>query len=345
MYKINVDELEGNEVLAYHILSNNGTELMSKGTIIKKEYIKKLKELEIKYIYITDEENVDWGTDEKICKEAKEHVKNILETHIYKNTSDIEKMCEIADEIILDIMNEEKIAEQIVSIRRKGGDLYSHSVNVCALATLLGIKNDCNEEQLKEIARGALLHDIGLRYISSEYEDIDIEDMTLAERHEFKKHPIYGYDSVKDADWLGDIARAIILMHHETMDGKGYPMGYKRTELDKYVQIVSACDTFDEMITGIGYKKRKNYEAIEYIRDNIITKYNRYYVNQLLSFAAMYPVGTSVILSDGSNGIVKEQNKGYIDRPIVSILDENNDIVNQVDLTEKLTLFIEQVKI
>ena len=52
---ISVDSVTGNELLAKDIIGNSELVLMTEGTVIKKEYIKRLKELNIEYIYVEDE--------------------------------------------------------------------------------------------------------------------------------------------------------------------------------------------------------------------------------------------------------------------------------------------------
>ena len=54
MRLVKVNELKGNEKLAKHIVTSLGTELMAKGTRIKPEYIQKLVELEIEYVFIDE---------------------------------------------------------------------------------------------------------------------------------------------------------------------------------------------------------------------------------------------------------------------------------------------------
>lgn len=341
MIERNVNELKENEVLARHILTETGSELIAAGTVLKTEYIDKLKELGITFVYIEEKSKSDF--EEEVGEKTKEEVKNILETHVYKNSSDLSAICEVADKIIEEVINEEKIIEQIASVKRIRSDLYSHSVNVCAMASVLALKNGLEDNKVKEIARGSLLHDIGLRYVTVEYENNDVENCGGIGTLEYKKHTIYGYDAVKQAMWLGDTAKDIILFHHERLDGKGFPLKLKKKQIKNEVQIFSVCDAFDEMICGIGCEKKKNYEAIEYMRDYSNIKFNAKYVEQLMNIAAMYPCGTNVLLSTGQRGIVKSQNKGYIDRPVVNIIDENKNILSVIDMVKNLTVFIEEV--
>lgn len=352
MRLVGVDELKGNEKLGKHIVSSFGTELMAKGTVLKLDYIPKLKELGIEYVFIDDSLylNIDFEKDspgiikDKVKEESRALVKNVLEKHVYNNSGDLEKLCQAADNIIQDITSEEEIMERVANIRRDGTDIYSHSINVCALATLLALKNNLDEDTVRELAKGCILHDIGLRYVVANYEDMDIEQLEPKERSEFKKHVIYGYDAVKDQPWISNTAKDIILFHHERNDGSGYPYKNNGDALSDVVKMVEVCDTFDSMINGIGYKQMKVHQVVEYIRDHSYTAFESKYAEQLLTMVAMYPVGTKVITSENQIGVVVKQNKKSIDRPVIKIIadSEGRPVMEEEikDMTECLTMFI-----
>ena len=352
MKLVNVCDLKGNEKLAKHILTESGTELMAKGTIIKSEYIDRLVQLGIEKVFIDDSiffdidfTNEDKGfIKEQVKEESRAIVKDVLEKHVYKNTSELVKLCATADNIINDITSEEQVMERVVNIRKEGTDIYVHSINVCAMATLIALKNNFIRDTVREIAKGCLLHDIGLRYIVVPYENIDMDQLDSKERSEFRKHVILGYDALKNEKWLGQVAKDIILFHHERNDGTGYPFKNNGNALSDAVKIVEVCDTFDCLLNGIGCKQMKVHEVVEYIRFHSLMSFEEKYATQLLKMVAMYPIGTKVVTSDNEIGVVVKQNKQCIDRPVLKIItDENGKAVeNEVikDMTVHLTMFI-----
>lgn len=352
MRLVKVNELKGNEKLAKHIVTSLGTELMAKGTRIKPEYIQKLVELEIEYVFIDESLllDIDFENDspgiirEKVKEESHTLVKNVLEKHIYKNTSDLEKLCYAADIIIEDITSERNMIEKIANLRKESTDIYSHSINVCALATVIALKNGFEMDVVKEIAKGCLLHDLGLRYIVVPYENIDIDELNKKEKSDYRKHVILGYDAIKNLDWVSKTASDIVLFHHERNDGSGYPYKNHGEQLDDTVKIVEVCDAFDSMINGIGYKAMKVHHVVEYIKAKSLTAFDNTYANQLLSMVAMYPIGTKVVTSDGELGIVISQNKECIDRPVIKIIGKTDGrpVEDEIikDMTKCLTMFI-----
>ena len=352
MKLVKVSDLKGNEKLAKHILTESGTELMAKGSIIKPEYIDRLVQLGIEQVLIDDSLffNIDFSNEDKgfikeqVKEESRAIVKDILEKHVYKNTSELVKLCAAADNIINDITSEDQVMERIINIRKEGTDIYAHSINVCAMATLIALKNNFVRDTIREIAKGCILHDIGLRYIVVPYENVDMDQLDAKERSEFRKHVILGYDALKDENWLGQVAKDIILFHHERNDGTGYPFKNNGNALSDAVKIVEVCDTFDCLLNGIGCKQMKVHEVVEYIRFHSLMSFDEKYATQLLRMVAMYPIGTKVITSDNEIGVVIKQNKQCIDRPVLKIITDKDGkpVEDEVikDMTVHLTMFI-----
>ena len=134
------------------------------------------------------------------------------------------------------------------------------------------------------------------------------------------------------------------LLHHEQVDGEGFPFKQKGDKLKSEVKIVSICDDYDSLISGIGNKKIKVYQAIEYIRVNAGKKYDSTIAAKFLETIAWYPVGIKVVLNDGDVGIVIRQNKDSTDRPVIKMLTHADgseyNPQTEIDLLKKLTLFV-----
>lgn len=352
MISIKVKDLKGHEILAKHIVTDSGLELIAAGIRLKKEYVNRLKELNIDEVYIEEssvakrEESFDL-LKEVVKDDSKEIVKKVLEKHIFKNTDDLTELFKVADDIISNAISDENILTSVTNIRQSAGDLYTHSVNVCALSTVLALKKGFKREVVSDIAKGCLLHDIGLRCIVIPYENQDIDKLPIKNQIELKKHVVYGYDSIENVDWLSDLSKNIVLLHHERNDGSGYPFKNCGTSIRDEIKIVSVCDVFESLVSGIGYNQHKVHEAIEYIKQMSEQALDKEYVDTLLKMIAMYPVGTKVKTNEGEIGVVIKQNRTEIDRPIIQILKDRdgNDLKNELikDMMKILTIFITEV--
>ena len=271
-------------------------------------------------------------------------IKDVLEKHIYRHNSDLKVIGEQAEKIIESVIEEPEVITNITEMRNISTDMYTHCINVCALSTIMALRLKMSEKQVRNISIGAILHDIGLRYIKVPYMNTNETYMNVKDALEYKKHTIFGYSSLQDEGWIPDIAKEIILLHHERIDGKGYPFQHTGDKIKTEVKLVSLCDDFESLISGVGSTKLKIYEAIEYIKANQGIKYDATITDKLLESVAVYPVGINVITSEGEMGVVVRQNHKFTDRPVIKMLKHadgspyNDDV--EKDLMKYLTLFI-----
>ena len=148
-----------------------------------------------------------------------------------------------------------------------------HSDRVFQIAKALG--NDCNitaKERL-HLEAGALLHDVG---------KIGIRDgvllkpgpLTDTEYKEMQLHTIIGAHMVEKLNCLNGCVD-VVLLHHERMDGYGYPYGLKGEQIPLIARITSIADAYDAMTTNRVYRKALSHEyALEEIISNSGTQFD-----------------------------------------------------------------------
>ena len=351
MKEVFVDDLKGTEILAVPVITESNVVLIQSDTILKQEYIDKLKEHNQLLVYVKDDiaNTTADGTrhifniDEKINR-TQEIVGKVLDRHIYKRNSDLSIIGEAAEEIIDSVISDPDVINSMTEIRNISTDLYTHCINVCSLSTVMALKLKMTKKQVKNIAMGAILHDIGLKYIQAPYIDVSEDELSPKDELEYKKHTIYGYSSIQDENWISDISKEIILLHHENIDGTGFPFQHNGSKIKMEIRIVSVCDEFDSLISGIGNKQLKMYEAIEYMKVHAEREYDGAIVKKLLESVAVYPVGMQVLTNENEVGEVIRQNKDVADRPVMKMVRHSDGSTYteyvEKDLLKYLTVFI-----
>lgn len=348
MKLLKLDQIKGEETLARSIMTDDFHELLSEGAKLKPEYIPKLQDLGISEVYIHDEK-VSTQTLEILKKEVnikcKEKVRDLISRHTYNAGKDMEEICNTADNIITNILEEENVVEQIYDIKERSADIYEHSINTCTLATMVSLKLQMPKEKVHDIGVGCLLHDLGLRYVTVDFDNQSIEELEPKVAEEYKKHPIYAYSALKGEEWLSKSSKEIILCHHERLDGSGYPLHARNLSWE--IRIAAVCDFFDEQICGIGCYRMKVYEVVEYLKSYKGIYFDEKVVDALLEFTAVYPSGSKVLTSEGDIAIVIKQNKHFPERPVIQIVETKDgkilDNPEVKDLLEYTNLVIEKV--
>ena len=115
------------------------------------------------------------------------------------------------------------------------------------------------ESQMRNIAMGAWLHDIGKLAIPDAIL-LKPGPLTDEERAIMQCHAQIGYDLVKGIPFLAGAAE-IIFAHHERCDGSGYPRGLKAGEITTGASIFAVADTFDAMTSDRPYRRALPFQA------------------------------------------------------------------------------------
>ncbi len=347
MKRISIDEIVGGEILAKDLYLTNGTVLMSEGSVLRPGYVERLRYLRFEYVYIVDTpaaSSVDCITEKVIQENCRDTLRSTIEKYSYRVDADLEDIVNVANNIMEEVLTQEEVLYNISRVRDKSESAYLHSINVSALAVYIGARMHMPERRLKNMAMGALLHDIGLIYVPFDLNGILLEDCDDAMQKEIRKHVIYGYSAVEKEEWLPITAKDIIVNHHERIDGSGYPFKLTSDKLSLESKIVAICDEFDSQVYGNLVRKKKVHETMDYLISQANVKFDFKVTQMFISSVAVYPLGTIVKTNEGETGIVIRQNHSLPTRPVIRILsnDENREEVigMEKDLLANHTTFI-----
>jgi HD-GYP domain-containing protein (c-di-GMP phosphodiesterase class II) len=136
-----------------------------------------------------------------------------------------------------------------------------HSTRLAEWALHVAGELGLDESELGDIEISALLHDIGKVGIPDAILNKPAR-LTTEEYDLMKKHPEYGWAVLRQVPGMKN-ASLIILHHHESYDGKGYPAGLKGTEIPIGSRIVAVIDSFDAMVSNRPYRKGMPFEEAE----------------------------------------------------------------------------------
>lgn len=348
MRRIKAENIKGREILAKDVYSASDVVLISAGTILKKEYVDKLIELKITDIFVEDEISRDIElqdiTEEKISEQCTEKIRDTLERFSYASGEELKQLSRVTTEVMEGVLLQEGVIYNISNVRNYSKSLYEHSLSVAALSILISVKAGYSQAEIKEIAVGALLHDIGFTNVKEKYQGIILEEVKEAVQKEIKRHVVYGYIEVEQQEWISAVAKEIIIYHHERLDRSGYPFHMPGEKLKPQVRLVAICDAFDNMVYGNLEHRKKVHEALEEMEKLGGIKYDSRLTDIFIHAVAAYPTGTIVQLNTGECGIVLKQNAESLNRPLIRIVQqgEQGEWISreECDLAEKKELFI-----
>ncbi|MFZ5432382.1 MAG: HD-GYP domain-containing protein [Calditrichota bacterium] len=181
------------------------------------------------------------------------------------------------------LVAEPTVLRTMVSLFAFDYSLYTHSVHVSVLATGLLLDLDKRPaDNLRDLAMGFLLHDIGKSRVPS---DILRKPgmLTPWEIRQMEKHPEHGSSLMQHHEKIHPRALEIIHDHHELLDGSGYPRHLSRDSLSLETRICSVADVFDALTSHRVYKPAmRAYDAIQSMLTRMKGKLDQEIVQHLI---------------------------------------------------------------
>lgn len=332
---ISVSYLKEGMILNGNLYDMSGSFLWPAKVPIRKEFIDNLVSLGITELtyrkIVVDTSFSKQEVDNPIISEATQ--KKIYESFsnvVWDVTNGQKIKTDKAKESVEEVAREIKIGtgKNLNLLDLKGHDTYAyvHAVNTSLLATYIATKFALTIDKVCAVGVGALLIDIGKLKIPASILHKK-EPLSSIELDTIKKHPAIGYQLIKDNDDIDEISKKIVLLHHEQVDGKGYPLGVDGNRIDIYSKMVSVCDGFDAMTTERPYRPPLPVRvAIEEILKYAGTRYDyeialKFAVEMSKVYRVQSPIseGTVVELTSGEFAIVKKLHSEYDLSPEVVI--------------------------
>lgn len=243
-------------------------------------------------------------------------------------------------EDITTILSESRNATHIVHMldcMRNSDDVtYNHSISCGVLCNVMGRWLKYSPSEIQTLTICGLLHDIGKLVVPSAILDKPTH-LTDAEYEIIKAHPENGYQILLDQQLDPRVLNSA-LMHHERVDGSGYPRGLKGDQIDNFSQIVAIADVYIAMTNPRVYRRANcPFDALSVFEQEGYQMFSPKLLLTFLEGMANSYVNSTVRLSDDRIGEIILIDSLHITRPIVKI---GSDFI---DLKEHYNLYIADI--
>lgn len=319
MRYISIKNLTSGMILATTLYDNNDNVLLKANHKLTPHNIKRIRKLDYDGLYIYEDGEIAVH-NELISEQTR------ISTLRALKRLNVEKCLYLANEIVDEIRCNDSMLIETINLSSYDNYTYIHSINVDVLSVITGIALGLTDNQLRKLSQAALLHDLGKTCIPKEILNKP-GALTEAEFEHIKSHPRYGYELLKENDNIASVVRNAIFSHHENEDGTGYPRGLTSDKLHLFAKIIHIADVYDALTAKRIYKDPLNpADALEYMMAHVGTMFNKTVLEAFIRHIAPYPVGTSVVLSNGQKALVVKNNEDFLTRPIVKL--DNGTVIN-----------------
>ncbi|MGR5131618.1 HD-GYP domain-containing protein [Vibrio alfacsensis] len=253
----------------------------------------------------------------KLIAEAKGLAQKLLNQTFEGKLIEVNEVESWADDVIESVFIDSDALQCVSALRKKDSYLLEHSVNVACLLVSFGKHLGLDKNTLKQLAIGGIIHDIGKVKV-----DDDIlhkpARLTPEEFEHMKLHQVHAKKIILGVKGMSDISRDVCLMHHEKLDGRGYPLGLSGDQIPVHGRMSCIVDIYDALTAERVYKKgMSSAEAFKILLSLTPFHLDADLVYKFINCIGMYPVGSIVQLNDGRVGIVWTSNSSHPLKPII----------------------------
>ncbi len=234
------------------------------------------------------------------------------------NPLDLNPVSKITDESIDLIFNNPDALACVINIRHKDEYLLEHSVAVSVLITIFAFYLKLEKEIVRKLAIGAFLHDVGK--IKTPDKILNKPGKLTDDEFEImKEHATHSINIIKTAPGISALSLEVARLHHEKLNGEGYPNGVKADKISKYGRMISICDIFDALTSSRcykeGYPQVKGFSILRALAKS--NQLDANLVDTFIKCMGVYPVGAVVQLDSNRLAIVESHNRQDPIRPRV----------------------------
>ncbi len=246
---------------------------------------------------------------ELILNESKSIQKKLFSDALSGSSLDLSPVVEVTNKSIDAIFNSPDSLACMLNIREKDEYLLEHSIAVSVYITLFSRYLGLGRDIIEQLSVGAFLHDIGKIKIPDEIlnkpSKLTDDEFTI-----MKTHANYSIDIIKATPGISSLSLEVAALHHEKLNGTGYPFNVAGEDISQYGRMIAICDIFDALTATRVYKEGfPHSKAFAILRE--LAKQEQLdsdLVDHFIKCVGVFPVGSLVQLKSNKLALVKHRN-------------------------------------
>jgi len=233
---------------------------------------------------------------------------------------DVEGIRASVDPMIDSVVRNPDACIWLARLKQQDQYTYQHSLGASIWAVALGRQLGLSKRDLRSLAVGGLLFDVGKLSVEPELLSAT-RPLSEEEFRKVKNHVALGVEMVRESGKLPSDVIDMIAYHHERHDGSGYPNGLKGEEIPVFARIAAIVDCYDAITSHRSYARAvPPSQAIKMLYDWKGVDFQAELVEAFIQAIGIYPAGSLVELSTGEVAVVIAEYRSRRLRPKVMVL-------------------------
>ncbi|MEP7704176.1 HD domain-containing phosphohydrolase [Paraglaciecola sp. 25GB23A] len=297
--------------------------LVAKGIIqveidLKKSMFDKNKNLSLG----SDESNQDYGKQLehslKIYEQAKDIHSRLMTRVAMGKVADLQSVNEVSQHLLERVFEHEDAISIVTLLSENDQYFIEHSVNCAILIILFARHLGFEPELMRQLGAGAMLMDIGMMKLPLLLTEKP-EHFSQTDTQKMQKHVKIALDLVDKIDAISEVSKEVIELHHERLDGSGYPAKLTEQHISVYGRMAAIVDVYDSLTTKRPHRSaHKPADALRLMAEEIPGLDQQLFKEFVLCIGAN-PVGSLVKLDSEKLAMVLRRNKRDPLNPVVMV--------------------------
>lgn len=246
---------------------------------------------------------------QEIFNESKDIQKKLFQDALSGSSLDLSSVVEVTNKSIDAIFNSPESLACMLNIREKDEYLLEHSVAVSVYIILFSRYLNLEKDVIEQLSIGAFLHDIGKIKIPGKILNKPSK-LTDDEFIIMKTHANHSIDIIKETPGISALCLEVAALHHEKLNGCGYPFQVEGEDISLYGRMIAICDIFDALTATRVYKEGFTHgKAFAILRE--LAKQGQLdneLVDHFIKCVGVFPVGSLVQLKSNKLALVQMRN-------------------------------------
>lgn len=246
---------------------------------------------------------------QEIFNQSKSIQKKLFSDALSGSNLELSPVVDITNKSIDAIFNCPESLACMLNIREKDEYLLEHSVAVSVYITLFARYLGLDRSIIEQLSIGAFLHDIGKIKVPDKILNKPGK-LTDAEFTIMKTHANHSIDIIKATPGISALSLEVAALHHEKLNGTGYPFNITGENISKYGRMITICDIFDALTATRVYKEGFAHgKAFAILRELAKqAQLDSDLVDHFIKCVGVFPVGSLVQLESNKLALVKVRN-------------------------------------